>query len=734
MLQAQEYITDDIDQRWTSSIMEERTLVNDDDPCNFTYVNDTIDLPFIDDFSTNLQRQFDAVATDAFTDTLYYNLYISGVPEPDTVMFMDQVSYHIYRDTLADGTDTSWSDTIMPFLVEVCDPCTYPLSCTFQTVYYNFDIVDTVYLGTTDTIWYTADYVQDTLRRYFIPDGTGSLWQDRNACINGTFPVGPPTIGVATMDALDEYGYPYNFVNTSLTGTADYLTSVPINLGIDPGDFLPYEPSDSIYLSFYYQPQGLGNDPETNDSLILEFWSPDSLQWYRVWGAGGTALAPFDQVLVPVIEDKYLESGFQFRFKNYATLSGALDHWHIDYVRMFKNRNINDTLIDDIAVRYPANTLIDDYTAMHWHHFMTNPTLYMIDTIHINYNNISTFDKTTTSGMVVERNGSVLNSFLHPGVISNLLNLSDTLWQHKIQGDYFFEYDTALADTCISFDVKFWCTTTPDARRENDTSVFTQHFSNYYAYDDGSAEHGYFLSSGGSPPMLAYQYTIPVSDSLTGFWIYWLPVGESSENESFFLTVWDNASGQPGSAIYQSATFNKPIYGLGSKNQFAWYPLDQPDGSDTAIAVSGTFYVGYQQASTDPLKIGMDKNRNNQDKIFYNVGGGWNNTGFEGSLMLRPAFVGDKHNLLLHVEEPTIPIQFTMYPNPAQDQVAIYMDDDFNMLDLMIHDMTGRMIYQEQFQGMTNLDVSNMVPGMYLVNLYDPATGRTATTKLAIQR
>ena len=52
---------------------------------------------------------------------------------------------------------------------------------------------------------------------------------------------------------------------------------------------------------------------------------------------------------MPIIDNNYLVDSFQFRFRNYATLSGNLDHWHIDYIRLSTHRHIHDTIVSDIA-------------------------------------------------------------------------------------------------------------------------------------------------------------------------------------------------------------------------------------------------------------------------------------------------------------------------------------------------------------------------------------------------
>ncbi|HRP59618.1 MAG TPA: hypothetical protein PK833_04935, partial [Vicingus sp.] len=61
-----------------------------------------------------------------------------------------------------------------------------------------------------------------------------------------------------------------------------------------------------------------------------------------------------------------------------------------------------------------------------------------------------------------------------------------------------------------------------DFNIKNDTVVSYQVFSNYYSYDDGSAEAGYGIEGVGAK--LANQFTIKKSDTLVGIRIYFNPV------------------------------------------------------------------------------------------------------------------------------------------------------------------------------------------------------------------
>jgi hypothetical protein len=98
-----------------------------------------------------------------------------------------------------------------------------------------------------------------------------SRWTDNYAYINDDFPKFPISVGVATMDALNDTGavYPHG---SQFPFIADHLTSRPIRLdSIFDGTPHAVTVADSIFLSFFYQPKGYGNTPERWDSLVLEF-------------------------------------------------------------------------------------------------------------------------------------------------------------------------------------------------------------------------------------------------------------------------------------------------------------------------------------------------------------------------------------------------------------------------------------------------------------------------------
>jgi len=130
-------------------------------------------------------------------------------------------------------------------------------------------------------------------------------WQDSQVYVNNTMCVTPVSRGVATFDALNQRGRPYDTLNRYSVRFADSLTSQPIDLS-------SALPGDSIYLSFFYQPEGNGFSPETQDSLML-FFLGKYQRWTQVWAIPGADVQPFQQVMIPVSDTSFLHGAFQFR-------------------------------------------------------------------------------------------------------------------------------------------------------------------------------------------------------------------------------------------------------------------------------------------------------------------------------------------------------------------------------------------------------------------------------------
>ena len=681
----------------------------------YIYEIDTIHIPFKDDFSADLFKKFEATPNAPnVTDTVFYAALNGALPLPDTIAFSTDTTYR-FNVTLVPPNDSVVRDTIaLPStMITVCDINTFPVNCSTITVWPGYNEIDSVATPINPDI--TAflsnpEVIQDSAQVFFVgATDTLSLWQDQFAFRNDHYGVNPPTIGVATLDGLNAEGYPYDFSSSTASGLADKLTSKPLYLGTDKfGN--PLAPIDSIYMSFYYQPQGNGNTPEFEDSLVLEFWAPDSNDWYSIWKDTGSATKAFQQVMIPIKDPKFIKNGFKFRFKNYGSIAGSFDHWHIDYVRLSANRTINDTIESDVAFQDPLFSSLNEYSAIPWTHYKWDPDFFTKDSIVVNQRNNDVVGRLVSNNEIsVLYNNGIVHTIVNPNTPS-IGGRTDFITDFPFNVDPYI-YDTTVTDTCPSFQVQITHRTTPDQCRTNDTLRLNQHFNDFYAYDDGTAEAAYGVQ--GASAKIAVQFDILQPDSLKSVFMHFSPSAFDVSGDPFFLTVWDDQAGVPGNIIFQNAATSRPQYNIG-ENGFYEYILEE------TTLVSGRYYVGWQQTTSDRLNIGFDRNTVNNQRTYYNLGS-WIQSGQAGTIMVRPAFVSDKDNLVGLYEEVSEEVSFKLFPNPF-DQY-IYIDNNGKPLNhqLNIFDLNGRKLASFTL----NSDLINMESydsGMYLLEFIDITT------------
>jgi hypothetical protein len=348
----------------------------------FTYTFTSLQLTDVwDDFSANKFVNYPPTYTGAnVTSQLYYCLMNSTntIPEPAAIAYCDGDS--VYHDTISvvAGLVTSVKTlftTAHSIWINNLDalPLEGELINLYDECYATIDsIIDGVPDPSQDTLWRTPNYLQDSARVFAADmNDPSKIWINRNACHNYRYAIDPWSLGVATFDGVDSTGMPYEFGDDNAYGDADFLTSKPIDLF----------GTSNIFFQFLYQAQGHGNMPEAQDSLIVEFWLVDSLRWYPLWN--NTILpAPnqWDTAFIAVPAN-FLEDGFKFRIKNKASLSGALDHWHIDYVSLEENLLLVPQNFGDYAISEPIRTLLKDYTSVPWDHYtgLADPNSVMLE-------------------------------------------------------------------------------------------------------------------------------------------------------------------------------------------------------------------------------------------------------------------------------------------------------------------------------------------------------------------
>jgi hypothetical protein len=579
----------------------------------------------------------------------------------------------------------------------------------------------------------------------FIPDQ--KKWQGTSVYINNSYGINPPSIGVATFDAINSKGELYD-VGYIYSSPADTLLSQKINLAY---------PYDSIYLTFYYQAGGNGDLPESRDSLILQF-SPDGNDWTTMWKASVNAMDStiteiyyrregatthlrrtdtrsvseyFFKAHVKVDRPEFLTASFHFRFINHASISinqftpgraSNADQWNLDFVYLDKGRMSFDTLIKDIAIMVPQQPLASAYEEIPWSHYNPEAREQMFGNellMELTFQNLGWGTKNTGRHFEITPmfgNGEYL------AVTEGYENIEDfeirTIQYTTSDYDFYSDTDSAL------FEIKSYLTIDSDSARAdyryNDTTVYYHRFYDSYAYDDGTAENGYGLFGvGAASGKVAMKFFCFASDSLRGVYMYFNhTINDVNSENRFRLTIWSDDNGVPGEILYtQNAT--KPTYS-DSLNQFVAYKFNKPIFIDRRT----TFYVGWMQTNDDFINLGFDRNRIHRDKVFYNLTNSWEPSIYDGSPMIRPIFSPAER----FPENPVIPPEnsttgmsgVVLAPNPSSDFVRLIWTDDADNVTakrIEIYDLKGHLIKVENISNIIN--VSNLQAGTYIVRIFD---------------
>jgi hypothetical protein len=523
-------------------------------------------------------------------------------------------------------------------------------------------------------------------------------WTDDFAFINNTYSQDQITAGIATLDALDNTGRLYENASQYVF-EADHLTSQPLNLA--------YLPSDSILMSFLYQPGGLGDTPEPGDSLTLQFYSPADQKWHSVWRTAGRSSTGFKTVMLPIKDQKYLAEGFRFRFINYASLGattgdasmlGNSDHWNIDYVLIDRNRSVNDTVFADVAFRLPMRSLLNTYETMPWEQFR-QIYVYLREMgsfIKVNYRNNDTIKRNVTRNFEIR---DVYNNTVAYSFSSGASNI-DPLSNVDYSASLFYTYSSKTVDSAL-FRVTCSLITDEFDPKVNDTMVYYQKFGNYFAFDDGSSEGGYGVNGLGSRnAMVAYRFQSLIQDTVRAISICFNQSYMNSNQRTFDLMIWGDNNGIPGDLLYSK---DEVVVHKGETiNGFYDYVL--PHG----IAVSDVFYVGWRQRSETFMNAGFDVNTPNKGRQFYWLNGNWFQSQVSGSLMIRPVMgrpltTGIRN--ILYTDRPYIKV----WPNPAGSYINIDAGDrhDLSAATVTITDMHGRKLMEVPFKEQINIESIN---------------------------
>ena len=399
-----------------------------------------------------------------------------------------------------------------------------------------------------------------------------------------------------------------------------------------------------------------------------------------------------------------------------------MDQWNIDYVMIDRGRSVDSIgVFRDIAFVKPAPTMLSHYRAMPARQYRSSD---MAQRLQMTIANLySSPIASYYSYNILDSNGTILYTY-------------DGGYQNAPAQGYQTEAMHATPPVGYAFEVsdnKRTYTIVHNARegasgddhKQNDTVRYQQVFSNYYAYDDGTAENGYGLTSTADTVSLAYRFDLNVADTLSAIDIAFNRTFEgANENILFYLTVWTAEAGRPGTIIYRDSETRRPLLPDsaaldGKQGAFHRYVLDY------SVVVNGSIFVGLKQVGNEFINIGFDRSFNSADRIYHRTAMDWEQSILSGSLMLRPCFGQAATIGIDTLEHPTS--QVTLYPNPADRQVTIDGIDAESLVT--VYDMQGRRMLTAKGNTIATADLSD---GMYIMKIVTRA-GSLHTKKLIIR-
>ena len=640
------------------------------------------------------------------------------------------------------------------------------------------------------------------------PDST--KWTDNNVLVNDGFPLCPPNRNGATLDVLDANGKVYSYA-ISNAFVAEYLTSARIRLdSIMEPEPRALTPADSVYLSFYYQPQGNGNAPETQDSLVLQFgtttehqeflfldyqnysiadifaemqvdtlfpgdtvWASvgclpglftlitDTLTpltqgsiavpcdsvfttvadttWYHIWSVPGQTLESFmaenngqhfAQVMIPIRDIKYFQDNFYFRFYNYTSIVNSSlpsdrsneDNWNIDFVYLNINRTMNDVDYPMLTFSGQRPSFFNRYQSIPYRQYRVNPNSSMRENLSLDIANLDGIDHEVSYYYKVQQIGGgqhytrTLDPVtIHPYRDAGYLNCPE--YGESPACPYVGELFTLnMWYDSVSYQISHYVYDSTANPPLADSMIYRLGMYNYYAYDDGTPELGFGVRPAGAK--FAVRFDLADYDTIQGVQLLFNHTLNDANNQYFDIVVWKDENGKPGEEIYrlqnQRPQWEEQPY------RFTYYKFDQ------TVTTASAFYIGIEQRSDALINIGFDASIDNIQYNFINTNGSWQQSSKHGSLMIRPV-VGASYYIGLNEQESTASLR--LYPNPVSQ--VLHLEGDFRNGQVSLYDLTGRKVYQGEYQH--EISVSSLNDGLYFIHVIT-AEGQVINQKFIIRK
>jgi hypothetical protein len=567
-------------------------------------------------------------------------------------------------------------------------------------------------------------FVEDFSASSIVPNS--KTWQTNHTFVNADFAINPPSVNVATFDGMNASGAPYGVGR----GFCDTLWSHPFDLS-------GLRVSDSVYLSFMVQPRGWGEAPNNDDLLMLFIRnsSNDPTSYTRIWQTGTLGLNrnQFTRFDILVEDSTLFHDEVELLFLNTGSRTGNVNHWHIDYIRFDRGRTLNDDY-RDVAVTTRPRSLLTPYYSMPWNHFQTNPAGFTQSSQRIFTRNHFQANLPILYGRLVKnQNQNVVDSFANP--IPNFTALSDT--------NVVVASPVVLAGSFNTDTITFFTTYrseiigSTDNIPSNDELVVPTYFSNFFSYDDGTAESGYGIDI--EPGAVALGFDLAVPDSLYGIAIHFNRAFTDVSSRTFDLVVWrnvaTNANGT-GQDVIRRYALQSPFYKF-QRNGFHYYKFDQP----IALPV-GRFFIGWEQFAVFNLNVGWDENyqrngeSNTNPNLFYKIRDLWRGTQLLGTPMIRPIvgkWIVPPTGLEQQLNKDQAMRDFSVktYPNPAQNFIKVETNSNGSLHAILL-DVQGKQVLNQTLINENKLHLPTLQGGIYFLQVQDEY-GHKKVNKIIIQ-
>ena len=558
------------------------------------------------------------------------------------------------------------------------------------------------------------------------------LWQDNFVFINTTYPKEAVTVGVASFDGTDANGKPYNVnANPNLSLEADKLTSNPIDL-----DGLTS--ASNVFLSFYYLQSDFGERPVApNDLLTVQFLDTTG-NWNTVWQTSADTVLRMRQVFLKV-DSVYLNPSFQFRFLAFGNVTGANDIWHVDYVKVDKDRDTAaEKNIKEMAYEFLPPSLLKNYYVMPYHQFDSTD---LKDTISLFVRN--SFINATTD-IVDFYEANVVNPASNIASFSGPSRDFGPLTRNEIKYPKFNIPTDIIGDTItIKVDYRFDVSAEagePAKVLANNAVSHSQVFSNFYAYDDGTPERGYWLGDE-SGYRMAVKYWMRKPDTLQAIKMQLFPVRADNALARFSVCVWKNfglrSVYNPNDLIYRQPNLKLQDliseFGVDTLNGYYYAPLKPEfvlNGATFPLILSDTFAIGLIVDNPNSLTVGYDRN-NNQSFFNYYVDVNsekWTRSTFPGTMIINPVVGKGLPPYLTPVKETkSTRYDVKIYPNPARDQLFIEGITENSLVELFA--LNGSLVKQFQLAQSGFISVNELPAATFVIKITNLKTNQTGVAK-----